>query len=128
MDIDCFVFVGCPEVVNYYISDEAKGQFYQPIVTPYDVELAFCTTDPTAAVQDYILDWEFLVEKGPPQVKQGEEDMSLISGELRSCNISQEKVIWTGLDINAESLSTDGTTVHKGLSGIASGYMEEPKV
>lgn len=66
MDIECFVFVGCPEVVNYYLSDESKGQFFQPILTPYDVELAFCSGEDGANLlgQEYIIDWAFLIEKG----------------------------------------------------------------
>jgi len=64
MDIECFVFVGCPEVVNYYLSDESKGQFFQPILTPYDVELAFCEESETYTGQNYIIDWAFLIEQG----------------------------------------------------------------
>jgi diphthamide biosynthesis protein 2 len=64
MDIECFVFVGCPEVVNYYLSDESKGQFFQPILTPYDVELAFCDLTSSYTGQEYIIDWTFLIEKG----------------------------------------------------------------
>lgn len=65
MDIECFVFVGCPEVVNYYLSDESKGQFFQPILTPYDIELAFCEqTDESFLGENYVIDWTFIVDKG----------------------------------------------------------------
>lgn len=64
MDIECFVFVGCPEVVNYYISDESRGQFFQPILTPYDVELAFCEGVAEKWGQEYVINWTFLVQDG----------------------------------------------------------------
>jgi diphthamide biosynthesis protein 2 len=141
MDIDCFIFVGCPEVVNYYISDESKGQFFQPIVTPYDVELAFCfvesdSSKSTEQQQQYIIDWAFLIEKGPPQVKDVEDDVSLITGGLRTTIIpdsddktsTNQVVNWLGLDVNEESPSTNFSQIHQGRSGIASSYADEPVV
>lgn len=136
MDIDCFIFVGCPEVVNYYISDESKGQFFQPIVTPYDVELAFCSenVETTSSQPQYIIDWAFLIAKGPPNVKDVQDDVSLITGGLRTTIIpdsvdktSVNQVInWVGLDDNEESPSTDFSQIHQGRSGIASSYADEP--
>lgn len=143
MDIDCFIFVGCPEVVNYYISDESKGQFFQPIVTPYDVELAFCEENsasdgqPSTSHQpEYMIDWAFLIEKGLPVVKDVEDDVSLITGGLRTTIVqdsgdktSANQVInWVGLDVNEESPSTEFGQIHQGRSGIASLYADEPKV
>lgn len=137
MDIDCFVFVGCPEVVNYYISDESKGQFFQPIVTPYDVELAFCEEDnlTPAGGQKYCIDWAYLVEKGEPKVKEVLDDVSLISGGMRTTTLqdwgdnkksANQVVNWIGLDLNEESPSLESGQIHQGRSGIASSYADEP--
>lgn len=70
MDIECYVFVGCPELVNYYISDDSKGQFFQPILTPYDVELAFCDGVIEKWGQEYVINWNFLVQDGTCQCSQ----------------------------------------------------------
>ncbi|ODM98356.1 Diphthamide biosynthesis protein 2 [Orchesella cincta] len=131
MDIECFVFVGCPEVVNYYISDESKGQFFQPILTPYDVELAFCEGANEAWGQEYVIDWSFLVAKGEPIVNKVEEDMSLITGGMRSAVINSESdsgvINWRGLT-KQDELMNDPKVIYEGRSGIASSYSDEPPV
>ncbi|CAL8103254.1 unnamed protein product [Orchesella dallaii] len=137
MDIECFVFVGCPEVVNYYIGDESKGQFFQPILTPYDIELAFCEGANEAWGQEYVIDWSFLVAKGEPIVNKVEEDVSLITGGMRSAVINSESdnnedsgagvINWRGLT-KQDELMNDPNVVYQGRSGIASSYSDEPPV
>jgi len=135
MDIECFVFIGCPEVVNYYISDESKGQFFQPILTPYDVELAFCEDVTEKWGQEYIIDWTFLVQDGEPKVKKIEEDVSLITGGMRSAYVATQStddkesgvVSWRGLNEKEEDVN-DPNVVYQGRSGVAASYSEEPTV
>lgn len=65
-----------------------------------------------------------------------EDDMSLITGGLRSSGIRQlnekasanQVVNWLGLDVNEDSPSIDPSQVHQGRSGIASSYLDEPVV
>jgi len=69
-------------------------------------------------------------------VKEMEDDMSLITGGLRSIGTrefnekgsSNQVVNWLGLDVNEESPSIIPSQVHQGRSGIASLYIDEPVV
>jgi diphthamide biosynthesis protein 2 len=55
IEIECFVVVACPE--NSVI--ESK-EFFRPIVTPYELELALQTTQPSWG-RDYVLDFDRLL-------------------------------------------------------------------
>jgi len=78
--------------------------------------------------------WLLLIT-GEPKVKSTDEDVSLITGELRSSVLMGENsedpskssvVNWLGLDVNEESPSSLPSEIHKGRSGIASSYADEP--
>ncbi|KAK7022945.1 Diphthamide biosynthesis protein 2 [Paramarasmius palmivorus] len=83
MEIECFVLVACPE--NSLI--DAKD-FYRPIITPYELEVAL-QPEPTWTGR-YVLDFEKLLAESsaqPPTQNRGEDDdqpvFSLVTGKYR---------------------------------------------
>ncbi|ESK91334.1 diphthamide biosynthesis [Moniliophthora roreri MCA 2997] len=85
MEIECFVLVACPE--NSLI--DAKD-FYRPIITPYELEIAL-QPEPTWTGR-YVLDFEQLLAESQnpraPQKRNEEEDddhpvFSLVTGKYR---------------------------------------------
>jgi hypothetical protein len=78
-----------------------------------------------------------ILSTGAPKVKDVEDDVSLITGGMRSSGLSQNHEVdpignqvinWLGLNVNEESPSSVPSEVHQGRSGIASSYADEPAV
>lgn len=83
MEIDIFVLVACPE--NTLLD---SSEFYKPVVTPYEMELA-CNSK-REWTGDYVTEFSQLLEGGshhasiPETICESEEtDVSLITGRLR---------------------------------------------
>ncbi|XP_068702450.1 2-(3-amino-3-carboxypropyl)histidine synthase subunit 2-like [Montipora foliosa] len=84
MEVDVFVLVACPE--NTLIDSK---EFYKPIVTPYEMELACLRTREWTG--DYITDFRELLPGASASVELQEQmnetddvpDVSLITGHLR---------------------------------------------
>jgi diphthamide biosynthesis protein 2 len=116
-DINAFVLVACPETTLI----ESK-EFYQVVVTPWEVEVAFGRQNEHA---DYFVDYRVLLpgsEEHIPFEKYSSRniyaDVSLING------VSRIGLNWQGL----EELAPEAFKIHEGQSGIASYYSNEPQL
>ena len=105
MEIDMFVLIACPE--NSLIDSK---EFYKPIVTPYEMEIA-CLRE-RSWTSDYVTDFRDLLPGSDFFVKAEEEDgsdedepeYSLVTGKLRTNNNTDE-TICTDLATQNESKS-----------------------
>ena len=105
MEIDMFVLIACPE--NSLIDSK---EFYKPIVTPYEMEIA-CLRE-RSWTGDYVTDFRDLLPGSDFFVKAEEEDgsdedepeYSLVTGKLRTNNNTDE-TICTDLATQNESKS-----------------------
>ncbi|KAL0066996.1 Diphthamide biosynthesis protein 2 [Marasmius tenuissimus] len=82
MEIECFVLVACPE--NSLIDSK---EFYRPIVTPYELQVAL-RDEPSWLEGSYVFDFGRLLASSPPQRNEEDEDedqpvFSLITGKYR---------------------------------------------
>lgn len=87
LEIDIFVLVACPE--NSLLD---SGDFYKPVVTPFEMEVA-CNRN-REWTEEYVMDFRHLLPGRQSHVplaedeEDGEEpDVSLITGALRSRNL-----------------------------------------
>lgn len=87
-DVDCFVLIGCPQN-NVYNSKE----FYKPILTTFEVELALNPAWKDTIPETYCLDFKDLLPAGkyhkecdPEQNLDVENDVSLITGRVRAAH------------------------------------------
>nr|XP_033772147.1 2-(3-amino-3-carboxypropyl)histidine synthase subunit 2 [Geotrypetes seraphini]XP_033772148.1 2-(3-amino-3-carboxypropyl)histidine synthase subunit 2 [Geotrypetes seraphini]XP_033772149.1 2-(3-amino-3-carboxypropyl)histidine synthase subunit 2 [Geotrypetes seraphini] len=94
LEVDIFVLVACPENSLLDSSD-----FYRPVVTPYEMDMA-CNTAWEWTCQ-YVTDYRDLLPGGCSHVEfsigdatdREVPDVSLITGELRLAHISQTRTI-----------------------------------
>ncbi|XP_055679709.1 2-(3-amino-3-carboxypropyl)histidine synthase subunit 2 [Lutzomyia longipalpis] len=84
-DVDCFVLIGCPQNDVFNSRD-----FYKPILTTFEVELALNTAWKDTIPETYCLDFKELLPNGkfhrecePGQEHDAENDVSLITGRVR---------------------------------------------
>lgn len=83
MEIDVFVLIACSE--NSLLD---SSEFYKPVVTPYEMELA-CNTE-REWTGEYPTDFRELLEGGsqyhpvPDSLPENETDISLVTGKLRN--------------------------------------------
>ncbi|KAJ8091767.1 Diphthamide biosynthesis protein 2 [Marasmius tenuissimus] len=85
MEIECFVLVACPE--NSLIDSK---EFYRPIVTPYELQVAL-RDEPSWLEGSYVFDFGRLLvsDPGPREEKEDEDEdedqpvFSLITGKYR---------------------------------------------
>uniref|UniRef100_UPI0037E749A3 2-(3-amino-3-carboxypropyl)histidine synthase subunit 2 n=1 Tax=Semicossyphus pulcher TaxID=241346 RepID=UPI0037E749A3 len=87
LEIDIFVLVACPE--NSLLD---SSEFYKPVVTPFEMEVA-CNTKREWS-EEYVTDFRHLLPGGQSHVpladqqeENDETDVSLITGALRSHNL-----------------------------------------
>ncbi|KAM4533522.1 2-(3-amino-3-carboxypropyl)histidine synthase subunit 2 isoform 1-T2 [Odontesthes bonariensis] len=87
LEIDIFVLVACPE--NSLLD---SSEFYKPVVTPFEMEVACNKTREWS--EEYVTDFRHLLPGGQSHVpladqqEDGDEtDVSLITGALRSRNL-----------------------------------------
>ncbi|OWF34913.1 2-(3-amino-3-carboxypropyl)histidine synthase subunit 2-like [Mizuhopecten yessoensis] len=88
MEIDVFVLVACAENSLLDSSD-----FYKPIVTPYELEIA-CNTD-REWTADYVTDFRSLLPGGEdhvaiPVTLAVQTDVSLVTGKLRTIGVTED--------------------------------------
>ncbi|XP_060081378.1 2-(3-amino-3-carboxypropyl)histidine synthase subunit 2-like [Ylistrum balloti] len=91
MEIDVFVLVACAENSLLDSSD-----FYKPIVTPYELEIA-CNTERDWTA-DYVTDFRSLLPGGDnyvamPDTFEAQTDVSLVTGKLRTIGVTEDKDI-----------------------------------
>lgn len=99
--VDAFVVIACPENEIF----ESK-EFYKPLLTPFEVELAFNNSREFAT--HYCLDFRQILPGGSNYVEfeaSTESDVSLITGEVRS----SEKDIFSADTMNALSCRGSNT-------------------
>ncbi|XP_030062443.1 2-(3-amino-3-carboxypropyl)histidine synthase subunit 2 [Microcaecilia unicolor] len=116
LEVDIFVLVACPENSLLDSSD-----FYRPVVTPYEMDMA-CNTAWEWTGQ-YVTDYRDLLPGGRSFVEfpignatdREVPDVSLITGELRLTHLSQTQAVE---DPACTSLAhrSDGTLAEKGLA------------
>jgi len=82
LEIECFVLVACPE--NSLIDSK---EFFKPIITPFELEIAISTEKPWTG--EYILDFGRLLESdiGSVEADRDEDEQqprfSLVTGQYR---------------------------------------------
>lgn len=111
-EIDIFVLIACPE--NSLLDSK---EFYRPIVTPYEVELA-CNANREWS-QDYVLEFQHLllggrhyqeVEDNLDGTTEDTADVSLITGQVR---------VMPGWESSSHSIPTSGVVALKGDSAVS---------
>lgn len=150
MEIDCFVFIGCPEN-NIYTSRD----FYKPLLSVFEVELALNPAWHEKYPDFYSVDFKDILPHGnyyrdySDVTTPNEFDVSLVSGRVRSlrpttnengnaASLQVEKKYnqlmesnsstsfqnrsWTGLDPSLGQ--QEPSQITKGRSGIAIKYSE----
>lgn len=121
-EIGAYVMVGCPE--NSLLD---SSEFYQPIVTPYELEIA-CVDRPWEV--DYISDCSSLIDTKyidiPSNILYQDESSKAVQ-QLRSLDIAVKYLndrTWSGLQ---QRLGEDEPSLLKeGQRGIAGHYEDEP--
>ena len=108
MEIDMFVLIACPE--NSLIDSK---EFYKPIVTPYEMEIACLrkrswTGDYVTDFRDLLPGSDFFVEAEEDFSDENEPEYSLVTGEMRTNNNTYD------------SLCTDMATQNESNSLVAS--------
>lgn len=147
LEIDCFVFIGCPEN-NIYTSRD----FHKPLLSVFEVELALNPAWHEQFPDFYCLDFKEILPAGKYHresdgVEIDEYDISLVTGKVRSLkstepagagglqlekkhnqlmestssNTFQERT-WTGLDLSLGQ--QEPVKIVKGRSGIPIKYSE----
>ncbi|CAG8446404.1 5867_t:CDS:10 [Diversispora eburnea] len=133
MEIDCFVLVACPE--NSLIDSK---EFYRPIVTPFELEIALDSSKQWTG--EYILEFRQLLSSSGRKyaiIKNNEDNMNDITDlTLRDKNTSISTVLnsaageflnsirtFKGLEQNIGNSSVQ--LVEEGRTGIAKGYVNE---
>ncbi|XP_052861417.1 2-(3-amino-3-carboxypropyl)histidine synthase subunit 2 [Anopheles cruzii] len=109
-DLDCFVLVGCPENDTF-----ASRDFYRPLLSVYEAEIALNTAWQSPASVKYTTNFSDLLPNGRLHRAEGplsqEPDVSLITGKIR--NVLRKE----------DAPSTDGSTslevVLKGKNEVA---------
>lgn len=151
MDIDCFVFVGCPEN-NIYTSRD----FYKPLLSVFEAELALNPAWHDQYTTVYSVDFSEVLESGKHHRVADETngnkefDISLVTGKVRSLQVNDDELndlngstqierktnqvmqtnssstfqsrTWTGL--NMDLGQNEPAKIEKGRSGIAIKYTE----
>lgn len=149
MEIDCFVFIGCPEN-NIYTSRD----FYKPLLSVFEVELALNPAWHEKYPDFYSVDFKDILPNGNfyrdhTEAVTDEFDVSLVSGKVRTLrptandngntgSMQVEKKYnqlmasnssttfqnrtWTGLDPSLGQ--QEPSKITKGRSGIAIKYSE----
>ncbi|XP_037829014.1 2-(3-amino-3-carboxypropyl)histidine synthase subunit 2 isoform X1 [Kryptolebias marmoratus] len=118
-EIDVFVLVACPE--NSLLD---SGEFFKPVVTPFEMEVA-CNRK-RAWSEEYVTDFRHLLPGGRSHVplvaddegEDDETDVSLITGALRSQNLSSgpaepsygSSVVLRNQTLTVANTNTAGTT------------------
>ncbi|XP_032689684.1 2-(3-amino-3-carboxypropyl)histidine synthase subunit 2 isoform X2 [Odontomachus brunneus] len=113
-EINAFVVVACPENEVFDSRD-----FFQPILTPYEVELAFNTA--REFCPQYFMDFRQILPGGIHYVDfkpSTDSDISLISGDVRNC---KDDALCVG-QMNALTIRSSGT-VAIGMAGAQ--YLQE---
>ncbi|KAI8344718.1 diphthamide biosynthesis protein 2 [Chlamydoabsidia padenii] len=137
MEIDCYVLVACPE--NSLIDSK---EFYRPIVTPFELEIALVKSKEWTG--DYVLDFSRLLPhlrtdgfEYDEEIEQGSSDeeghFSLITGQYVSGPFQKVKSknqgeylrnrSYRGLEANVGQ--DEAGDIKEGRSGIARGYSRE---
>lgn len=148
LEIDCFVFVGCPENSIYTSRD-----FHKPLLSVFEVELALNAAWHEQYPDFYCLDFKEILpngkyHRGIGDAKVDEYDVSLVTGRVRSLKATDtdgsngewqlekkqnqlmettssttfQERSWTGLD---QSLGQqEPSKIVKGRSGIPIKYSE----
>lgn len=152
MEIDCFIFIGCPEN-NVYESRD----FYKPLLSVFEAELALNPAWREQYPNFYAVDFNDILPNGKhykesikPNDANGDYDISLVSGRVRTMNVSANDEMnhntsteierknnqlmntsssvafnsrsWTGLDPSLGQ--QEPAKITKGRSGIAIKYTE----
>ncbi|KAL1502131.1 hypothetical protein ABEB36_007323 [Hypothenemus hampei] len=116
-EIDIYVMITCAMNEIYDSRD-----FYKPIVTPFDVEIALNNTNGTN-INNFTFDYNFYLNKleNIDNVEKGNEtDVSLLSGKLRSLRNPESKLESESSQI---ALKSEGTlTTH---SHFGAGYLQQ---
>jgi len=152
MEIDIFVLVACPE--NSLIDSK---EFYKPIITPYELEIACLKGREWTG--DYLTDFRDLLPGSQHFVDYNEEnsedepEYSLITGKLRTNNNDSESICTdlatrnesnslvaapaksaseylatrTWQGLQIQSGKTEVVSAVEGRSGIAMNYVNEPE-
>lgn len=155
MDIDCFVFVGCPEN-NIYTSRD----FYKPLLSVFEAELALNPAWHDQYTNVYSVDFSEILTNGRhhrlAEASNGnkEFDISLVTGKVRSLHVTDEEPTnenngtqlerktnqlmqtnasstfqdrsWTGL--NMDLGQNEPAKITKGRAGIAIKYTENEEL
>lgn len=93
LEIDCFVLIGCP-FNNLHNSKD----FYKPIVSVFEAEMAFNPAWHMKYPETYVLDFKEVLPNGKqylefkPEDVQG-VDLSLVSGAIRNLEFSADELI-----------------------------------
>lgn len=152
MEIDCFVFIGCPENSIYESRD-----FYKPLLSVFEAELALNPAWREQYPNFYAVDFNDILPNGKhfkEAVKSSDSnddyDVSLVSGRVRTMNVNASDETnhntsteiekkhnqlmntsssaafnsrsWTGLDPNLGQ--QEPVQITQGRSGIAIKYTE----
>ncbi|XP_043100522.1 2-(3-amino-3-carboxypropyl)histidine synthase subunit 2 isoform X2 [Puntigrus tetrazona] len=96
LEIDVYVLVACPE--NSLLN---SSEFYRPVVTPFEMELA-CNKH-REWTGEYVTDFRDLLpggrshvgfpERDPSAIEEETTDVSLITGALRTCSTTSLEII-----------------------------------
>lgn len=147
LEIDCFVFIGCPEN-NIYTSRD----FHKPLLSVFEVELALNPAWHEQFPDFYCLDFKEILPSGKyhreiGDVEIDEYDISLVTGKIRSLRATEpsaegglqlekkhnqlmestssstfQERTWTGLDLSLGQ--QEPVKIVKGRSGIPIKYSE----
>lgn len=114
-EIDLFVLVACPE--NSVVDSK---DFMQPVITPYELDLALnkdrdWTGEFTANFHD-ILPGSEKFKDFLPELADG-TDVSLISGKIRTINVTKNSSTGQGEDRSLLPVETRVAEVHQGGGG-----------
>ncbi|KAF9278572.1 Diphthamide biosynthesis protein 2 [Mortierella alpina] len=88
MEIDCFVYVACPE--NSLIDSK---EFYRPIVTPYELEIALSKSREWNG--DYVTDFQQLL---PDEDKIGVDKIKISQAQLDAASDREDEGDFSELD------------------------------
>lgn len=92
IDIDCFVFIGCPEN-NIYTSRD----FFKPLLSPFEAELALNSAWHEKYPDFYSVDFKEILPNGQHYQEandnnlESEFDVSLVSGKTRRLKVTDEE-------------------------------------
>lgn len=110
MDVDCFVFVGCPEN-NIYTSRD----FYKPLISVFEAELALNPAWHDQYTTAYSVDFSDVLENGKhhriaDETNGNKEfDISLVTGKVRSIQVN---------DVESSLNDTNGTQIERKINQV----------